>query len=372
MTNAPSPASAQGKSLAAADLPTAPAALRIRPEVAALPRYVPGQAMPGAVKLSSNENPYPPAPSVIDEASDAVSLVNRYPDLTAAPVRAALSAHLGMSADHICVGAGSSAVLLAALTTISTPEAEVIFPWRSFESYPIAVPAAGATPRPVPLTARWEHDLPAMLAAITPATAAIILCTPNNPTGTALTLKQISDFLRKVPPHILVLIDEAYIEFSTTPDVTSALPLLSEHPNALILRTFSKAYGLAGMRVGYGVGHPDLIGAIQAVSIPFGVSGPAQAAAVAVLQNTEGIAAGVRAITEERTRMSEALRALGWDVPDSQANFLWLPQAPRDLFRHCREGEVLVRPFPEGIRVSIGTPEENDRALAFIASYRRA
>lgn len=344
--------------------------VRIRPQVDALPRYVPGQAIPGAVKLSSNENPYPPSPQVLDEAGKALGLVNRYPDLTATPVREALSTRLGVEAEQICVGAGSSAVLLAALMTVSGAEAEVIFAWRSFESYPIAVPAAGATPVPVPLTAQWEHDLTRMQAAITPATSAIILCTPNNPTGTALTFAQIRQFLAEVPPHILVLIDEAYIEFSTSAEVTTSLPLLEEHPNLLILRTFSKAYGLAGMRVGYGVGHPEIISAIQAVSIPFGVSGPAQAAAVKALADEDVMANGVRAITDERARMSDFLRAQGWDVPDSQANFLWLPHASASLFQHCRDGGVLLRPFPEGIRLSIGTPEENNTALALIASFR--
>lgn len=343
--------------------------VRIRPEVQALPRYIPGKAQAGAIKLSSNENPYPPAQTVIGEASDAIGLVNRYPDLTGAPVGAALSKHLGITVEEICVGAGSSAVLLAALMTVSAPGAEIIFPWRSFESYPIVVPAVGATAVPVSLTATWEHDLPAMLAAITPATAAIIVCTPNNPTGTALTLLQIEDFLNSVPAHILVLVDEAYIEFSTQPGVTTALPLLERHPNLLILRTFSKAYGLAGMRVGYGIGHPDLISAMQAVSIPFGVSGPAQSAAVSVLSKTESVMTSVRAITDERARVSEALRALGWEVTDSQSNFLWLPHAPRELFDHCRIGGVLLRPFPEGIRLTIGTPEDNDAVLKLIGAF---
>ena len=345
--------------------------VRIRPQVVALPRYIPGQALPGTVKLSSNENPYPPSESILDEARDAVSLVNRYPDLTATPVREALSRHLGVEDTHICVGAGSSAVLLAALMTVGGPAAEVIFPWRSFESYPIVVPAVGATPVPVPLTSQWEHDLPRMLGAITPATVAIIVCTPNNPTGTALTRMQVSAFLDNVPPHVLVIVDEAYIEFSAREEICSALPLLAKHPNLLILRTFSKAYGLAGMRVGYGIGHPELISAIQAVSIPFGVSGPAQAAAVSVLADERNVMAGVRAIIHERIRMSEALRVLGWPVPDSESNFLWLPGAPRDLFEHCRERGLLVRPFPEGIRLTVGAVEDNDKALALIASYLR-
>lgn len=343
--------------------------VRIRPHVQALPRYIPGQTKPGAIKLSSNENPYPPADSIIDEVSSAAALVNRYPDLMAAPVKTALSAHLGIPDTQICIGAGSSAVLLAALMTVGTPGAEVIFPWRSFESYPIAVPAAGATPIPVPLTDTWEHDLPAMHAAITADTSAIILCSPNNPTGTALPLSRIDDFLNSVPPHILVLVDEAYIEFSTRTEVRSALPLIERHPNLLVLRTFSKAYGLAGMRVGYGMGHQDLIAAIQAVSIPFGVSGPAQSAAVAVLSEQDQIAASVQSITNERARMREALRAMGWNVPESQANFLWLPDAPRALFQYCQEGGILVRPFPEGIRLTVGTPEENTSALSLIEQF---
>lgn len=362
-TLTPEPARNPSRSSTSAGMP------RIRPQVQALPRYVPGRTQAGAIKLSSNENPYPPEELIIQEAVNATALVNRYPDLTAAPVRAAISADLGIAPEQICVGAGSSAVLLAALMAVSDTASEVIFPWRSFESYPIAVPAAGATPVPVPLTATWEHDLPAMTAAITPQTAAIIVCTPNNPTGTALTLQQIAELLAGVPAHILVLVDEAYIEFSTQPEISTALPLLDQYPNLLILRTFSKAYGLAGMRVGYGVGHPDLIAAVQAVSIPFGVAGPAQSAAVAALQEKERVLATVRTITAERSRMRQELRALGWDVPSSQANFLWLPEAPHALFAHCRDADILVRPFPEGIRLTVGTPEENDAALAAIASF---
>lgn len=372
-TPASSPASNNDSSdtLATPPCATSPA-VHIRPQVDALPRYIPGKTQPGAIKLSSNENPYPPARHVTSTACDTVALVNRYPDLTATPVRAALSDHLAVNPEQICVGAGSSAVLLAALMTVAAPNTEVIFPWRSFESYPIAVPAAGATAVPVPLTEQGEHDLPAMLAAITPSTAAIIVCTPNNPTGTALTLTQIEAFLSCVPAHILVLVDEAYIEFSTQPEVTTAIALCERYPNLLILRTFSKAYGLAGMRVGYGIGHPDLISAVQAVSIPFGVSGPAQQAAVAVLADNDQVMDTLQAITTERDRMGEALRALGWQVPNSQSNFLWLANAPRELFEHCQADGILVRPFPEGIRLTIGTPEENDAALASIANFTGA
>ncbi|QWW19704.1 histidinol-phosphate transaminase [Schaalia sp. 19OD2882] len=341
----------------------------IRPQVADLPRYVPGRTLPGAAKISSNEMPFPPSHAVVEAALAALTDANRYPDLAAAPLRAALAAHIGVGQDQICVGTGSSAILLAALGAVCAPGETVVHPWRSFESYPIAVPASHAIPRPVPLLADGTHDLEGMLEAACRGARAVILCTPNNPTGPALTFTQVADFVAEVPADVLVLLDEAYIEFATAPDVRTGVPLVAEHPNVLVMRTFSKAYALAGLRVGYAVGHADLISAIGAVLVPFGVSSVAQAAAVAALVDQQGMSAAVAAVVAERDRVVGELRELGLAVPDSQSNFYWLPGLGRDFVRACAEVGLVVRPFPEGVRVSVGTPEHNNSLIEVARTF---
>ncbi len=339
--------------------------VRLRPEVAALPRYIPGQSIPGAVKLSSNENPVAPGSSVLEAGGQALAHANRYPDLLATQLREALACTHGVDVSQICVGAGSSAILLGALMAVAVPGAEVVYPWRSFESYPIAVPAAGARSVPVPLTPEWNHDLPAMLAAITPSTAAVILCTPNNPTGGALTFEQIRSFVAQVAADVLVIIDEAYFELADAPGVSSAIDLVGEFSNLLVMRTFSKVYALAGLRVGYGIAHPDLVGAVNAVAVPFAVSAVAQAAALAALEDREGLATSVAATRSERARVLAGLRSLGCRVPDSQSNFVWIPaeQSGPGFVDSCSAAGLIVRPFPEGVRISMGLPEENNRFL---------
>jgi len=362
------------ESVAPDPAPASAMRVRIRPEVLSLPPYVAGRSAPGAVKLSSNENPEPPTSRVVEAGARAVADANRYPDMGAHDLRRAVAAHLGVRGEQVCVGTGSSGVLLAALGVVCGAEGhrEVVFPWRSFESYPIAVPAVGGVSVPVPLDARGGHDLNALAAAIGPSTAAVILCSPNNPTGPALTQEQIRAFVAQVPPEVLVIVDEAYIELATAPGVTSAIPLLATFPNLLILRTFSKVYALAGLRVGYGVGHPDLMGAIAAVSVPFGVSSVAQAAAVAALADQRAVARAAAQNAGERQRVIAALRGLGYVVPDSQANFVWVPadQSGPALVQACADAGLLVRPFPEGVRVSFGRPADNDRFLEVARAFR--
>ncbi len=348
--------------------------VRIRPEVLSLPRYVAGNSAPGAVKLSSNENPEPPTPVVVTAGARALADANRYPDAGSLDLRHAIAVHLGVRIEQVCAGTGSSGVLLAALGVVcgAGERREVVFPWRSFESYPIAVPTVGGVSVPVPLDAEGRHDLDALAAAIGPSTAAVILCSPNNPTGPALTLERIRAFVTQVPPDVLVIVDEAYIELATAPGVASAVPLLAAFPNLIILRTFSKVYALAGLRVGYGVGHPDLIGAMEAVSVPFGVSSVAQAAAVAALADQQAVIRTAAQNAGERERVIAALRGLGYVVPDSQANFVWVPadQSGPALVRACADAGLVVRPFPEGVRVSFGHPADNDRFLAVARAFR--
>lgn len=343
----------------------------LRPEIAALPRYAPGRSAPGAAKLSSNESPEPPSQMVIEAAARALADVNRYPDFGATALTDALARRFGVAQDQIVVGDGSSAVLLGALSVVARPGAEVVHPWRSFESYPIAAPSVGATAVPVPLTPDGRHDLDALAGAVGPQTVAVILCTPNNPTGPALTLAQVRDFVARVPADVLVLVDEAYIELATDPGVSTAVELIAEHPNVLVLRTFSKVYALAGLRVGYGIGHPDLVAAIRAISVPFGVSSVAQAAALAALEDEEGTRSRIARTVAERERVRGELLELGFDVPESQSNFVWLPaqQSGPALVEACARAGLVVRPFPEGVRVSIGTREQDDRFLAVARAF---
>ncbi|WP_026460246.1 histidinol-phosphate transaminase [Schaalia suimastitidis] len=343
--------------------------VRLRPEALTIPRYVPGRAVPGAAKLSSNEMPSRPSPSAIEAASAAIASAHRYPDMAAHQLRDAIATHYRLDVEQICVGTGSSAVLLAALSAVCQPGAEVIFPWRSFESYPIAVPTSHATPVPIALRPDGSHDLDAMLAAVNEATAALILCTPNNPTGVALTYTQVADVAARLPDHVLLIVDEAYMEFATAPEVTTAVPLIATHPNIMVMRTFSKAYALAGLRVGYGMGHADLIGAMQALSVPFGVSGPAQAGALAALNDQAYMCAAVAEVVAERERIVTRLHDMDVLLPETQANFYWLPTFGRDFVDSCAAEGLIIRPFPEGVRVTVGSAEHNDRLLTLVQCY---
>ena len=212
--------------------------------------------------------PTPPSPAVLEAIARELETINRYPDLTAAPLREALAQRYGVGADQVCVGTGSSAILVAALSAVCQPGTQVVFPWRSFESYPIAVPSVGGDPVPVELLPDGTHDLDAMRAAITPDTVAVIVCSPNNPTGPALTYEEIAAFVADVPDDVMIIVDEAYIDFATKPGVRTAVPLIKDHPNVIVMRTFSKAHALAGVRVGYAIGEAEVIGAIQALLVP--------------------------------------------------------------------------------------------------------
>jgi histidinol-phosphate aminotransferase len=346
----------------------------LRAAIDAMPAYVPG-ARPAAgaaplVKLSSNENPYPPHPAVVAAVHRAGAAVNRYPDMYAAELVEAIAARHGRPASGVVVGNGSVSVLSHVLDAVCEAGDEVVFPWRSFEAYPIAVATARATGVRVPLTVDGRHDLAAMSAAVTDRTRAVLLCSPNNPTGPALRSDELRAFLASVRGDVLVLLDEAYAEFVRDPDAVDGPGFLAQWPNLVVLRTFSKAYGLAGLRVGYALAAQRLAAGIRAVSTPFGVNGVAQEAALAALGVEEDLSARVARIVAERQRVVAALADLGQEVPDAQGNFFWLPLGERsaELAAHAREAGVLVRPFAgEGVRVSIGTPEEND---AFLTAMR--
>ena len=368
--------------------PAAPAAgsqaapsttVRIRPDVAALPAYVPG-ARPDAAaaaqiaKLSSNELPYPPQDAVIEAITRAASGVNRYPEMTGEGLTQALARRWGVEAEQVVVGNGSVALIQHLLDAVCEPGDEVVIPWRSFEAYPICVAVAGARAVRIPLTPDARHDVPAMLAALTPRTRVVMACTPNNPTGTILTAEELAELVAGVPRDVVVLIDEAYLDFVTDPRAGDALTLLAGAPNLVVSRTFSKAHALAGMRVGYLVCEPGLAAAIRSVATPFGVNLPAQAAAAAALGEVELARTAERSATiaAERDRVVTALRAQGWEVPDAQGNFFWLGVGDETtaLAEHFRAAGILVRPFAgEGVRISIGTTSDNERVLAAAASW---
>lgn len=348
----------------------------IRPEVLDLPAYVPGKPAPigpdgVSYKLSSNENPYPPLPGVLEAAGEAAARMNRYPDMGNVAVIEAVAEKLGIAGDRLAFGCGSSAVLYHLIQATCSAGDEVIIAWRSFEAYPIAIPVTGARMVQVPLGPGAVHDLDAMLAAITPATKMIILCTPNNPTGPAITHDDLSDFIAAVDGRALVVVDEAYHEFADAPPRT--IELISDHP-VVSLRTFSKAYGLAGFRLGYCIAAPPIADAVRRTSIPFGVSGPAQAAAIASLAAESALLDRVRLIVERRDKFATRLRDLGFDVPHSQANFVWLPlgdQSPAATETFAAAG-VMVRGYGnDGVRITVGEPEACDLAVEVAATLIR-
>ena len=354
--------------------------VRIRPDVAALPAYVPGarpdeDAAAQIAKLSSNELPYPPQDAVVEAITRAATGVNRYPEMTGETLMQALARRWGVEAEQVVVGNGSVALIQHLLDAVCRPGDEVVIPWRSFEAYPICVAVAGARAVRVPLTPDARHDVPAMLAAITPRTRVVMACTPNNPTGTIPTARELAELVAGVPRDVVVLIDEAYLDFVTDPQAGDALTLLAGAPNLVVSRTFSKAHALAGMRVGYLVCEPGLAAAIRSVSTPFGVNLPAQAAAAAALGEAELARTAERSATvaAERDRVVDALRAQGWEVPDAQGNFFWLGVGDETaaLAEHFRAAGILVRPFAgEGVRVSVGTTSDNERVLAAAAAWR--
>ncbi|GAA4853425.1 histidinol-phosphate transaminase [Actinomycetospora corticicola] len=347
----------------------------LRPDLSSLPAYVAGRTVPGAVKLASNEVALPPHPHVQQAVAEAVAVANRYPDITVTTLTQRLADHLGVAPERIATGCGSVALCGQLVAAVCSPGDEVVFAWRSFEAYPIVSVIGHATPVPVPNTAGHEHDLEAMLAAITDRTRIVFVCNPNNPTGTAIRRRELVDFMARVPEHVLVVLDEAYAEFVSDEEIPDGLTLLDAHPHVAVLRTFSKAHRLAGLRVGYAVTAPDLASALRSVSVPFSVSAPAQAAALAALDVLDDLLADARAAAAEARRMAAELRAAGFEVPETQANFCWLPLGERTqaFAEHALDHKVVVRAFhPTGVRVSAGAPDENEMLLEAARSFPRA
>jgi histidinol-phosphate aminotransferase len=338
--------------------------------------YTPGKAPAAAAgrtfKLTSNESPYDPLPSVEAVIANAAHYVNRYPDNTAADLVDAIATRLGVPAAHVAVGCGSVGLAQQLLEAVGEPGAEVLFAWRSFEAYPYLTDLANATPVQVPLR-DFRHDLPAMAAAITDRTRLVFLCTPNNPTGTALTRDELTTFLDQVPPDCLAVLDEAYVQYVRDPQVPDGLTLYASRPNVAVLRTFSKAYGLAGLRIGYLVAHEPVAAAVRKTMLPFTVNSIGQAAAIASLAAESELLQRVELVVKERDRVRNELLGQGWTVAPTEANFVWLPLADRstEFTAHCDAAGVTVRPYlPDGVRVTIADPDANDAFLAAAATYQ--
>ena len=350
---------------------------QLRPEMAKLPTYKAGKKVEPvngltAYKLSSNEVAHSPLPSVVSAIVDAANEINRYPDPFTTKLVAALSEKFSVPVDQIATGTGSVGVCQQIVQAVAGAGDEVIYAWRSFEAYPIITTIAGAVNVQIPLTSDGLHDLAAMRDAITPKTRVIFVCTPNNPTGGIVTQQQIDEFLVSVPKDILVVIDEAYVEFNRDENAIDGLATMKAHPNVGVLRTFSKAYGLAGLRVGYFIGPNRIAEAVRKTAVPFGVSNIAQVAAIASLEHEAELFERVDEVVTERIWFESELKKLGFNLPTSQANFVWIPLGERtEEFAKRSEGiAVAIRPFPgEGVRISIGERQALERVIELAKEF---
>jgi histidinol-phosphate aminotransferase len=341
-----------------------------------------GYALEGPVALlASNESPYAPVPAVVEAAAKALAGANRYPDPTNAALRRKLADRHGVPANRIAIGNGSCDILLAAGEALLEPGAELVYAWPSFSVYPHLAAASGARAMQIPLDGDHRHDLGAMLAEITVATRLVIVCNPNNPTSTALPLDEVAEFVAKVPRHVAVILDEAYVEFSVLQDEEDSVDLLARFPNLVLLRTFSKIYGLCGLRVGYALcGSEEFPRAVDQVRQPFFCNAAAQAAATEALNHQDEVARRVERNLAERIGLAEALRGLGIECADSQANFVWL-----DLPEHVEEPDVVRALSQQGVlvragaalgregalRVTVGTQADNERFVEALGAVLR-
>lgn len=344
---------------------------RLRPDIESLPAYKAGQ-MPRprtdirTYKISSNETPFEPPARVREAIEEAARDVHRYPDPFNRRLTAALAERFGVEPDQIALGTGSVAVVGQLLWAATGPGDSVVYPWRSFEAYPIWVQMTGARSIQVPLLPDERHDLAAMLAAIDHTTKVVFVCNPNNPTGEGVRRDELESFLDAVPPHVIVVLDEAYREFIDNDDVPDGLEYVRDRDNVVVMRTFSKAYGLAGLRVGFAIASPYLAEGMRKTMIPFGVSNIAESAALAALECEDELFARVRHLAEERDRVWQALADQGWTIHPSHANFVWLRLGDRteEFSAACEQAGITIRAFPgEGVRISVAEEEANDRVI---------
>ena len=353
-------------------------AIRLRGTLEGIPAYKAGQPPTVAsgitsYKLSSNENHHDPLPSVLRAAERAPGEMHRYPDYGSVALVAEIAEHFEVPAGDIAVGTGSVGLLQQLVQITAGPGDGVLFGWRSFEAYPIMTQIAGANAQRVPLDADDLFDVDAMLATIDETTRIAFICNPNNPTGTAVGRDAIARFVEAAPKDLLIVIDEAYCEFVDPDTIPDGLDFYREHGNVAVLRTFSKAYGLAALRVGYCIANEAIAEALRKVQVPFGVNSIAQAAAIASLHAEEELLERVQAIRVERTRVEAGLLAAGLKPSDSEANFVWMRLGERTMAfaAGCDAIGLSVRPFAgEGVRITIGEPEANSRLIEFAESWR--
>lgn len=348
---------------------------RLRQALETTPAYVPGKpaAAPAGItsyKLSSNELHLAPLPAVTEAITAAAVNPALYPDPGAGALTSALAAHLGVEEANVLFAAGGAEMLSAyALATLEAGK-NVVFPWPSFELYPQLAARQGAEAKPVPLTADFRHDLPAMAAAIDANTGLVLLCSPNNPTGPALRHTELEEFLAQVPSDVVVVLDEAYLEFCTDPEAADGLALTRRFPNLALLRTFSKAHGLAGLRIGYTVADPALVMELRRTVLVFSVSQMAQAAALESVKRYAEVEVRAKQVAAIRDDLVAGLRAQGWNIPDAQANFVWLPVTDEEaasLEAAFAASGLAVRKLPGGIRISIGESAAMERVLEITA-----
>jgi histidinol-phosphate aminotransferase len=348
---------------------------RPRPAVAALPAYRPGRSaeqaeaeygLRNAIKLASNELPFAPLPSVAKTIAAAIDGVNRYPDHLARELRERIALAHGESASRVAVGCGTVGLLQQLALAYASEGDEVVFADPSFEAYPIFTQLSGATARRVALK-RLTHDAQGLARALGSRTRLVLVAQPNNPTGTAMSGADLSFLVESAPDDCVVVVDEAYSHFATGRHLLDATALLADHPNLVVLRTFSKAHGLAALRVGYAIADASIVGALDKVLTPFAVNRLGQIAALASLDAADELHARVLSVLDERARLARELRHHGWSIPDTEANFVYLPAAEMsvDLARELERRGVVTRPFADtGVRVTVGTADEVDRFLA--------
>lgn len=361
----------------------------IRPEIINIPAYVPGArpANSKVWKLSSNELPFPPLPAVQAAVRETLGQLHRYPPMMAQDVGLALceqQEQLGFPSgtllpQNVVVGGASLTVIEAALQAVCRPGDEVVFGWRSFEAYPISAQATGAKARMVPLNHQHCQDVDTLIEAVTEKTRVLIVCVPNNPTGTILTQSQLRYLAKQLPPEIILVVDEAYYEFALydqngvkVSEPPSATSLLLERENIILLRTFSKAFGLAGIRIGWAATSAQLATAIYSVITPFSTTVASQVAALAALKCLPAVHQRVRWVCKERGRVLSGLADMGYEIPPSAANFIWIPLGEKsaDFTRYCLENDLLVRGFADfGVRVTIGEAGANDAFLSVAKQY---
>jgi len=351
-----------------------------RPGILSSKPYTPGKpveevqrelGLDHVVKLASNENPEGPLPAVLDAIGEAAKEINRYPDAACFRLTERLAGHLDVTPDSLIFGNGSNEVIDMLIRALISPGETVVFSEHSFIVYALTTRVHFECGRPVPLGEGDRHDLPAMADAIDDTTKLVIICNPNNPTGTYNTAQEFVDFLARVPENVIVALDEAYYEYVLAQDYPQTVPMLKAHPNLVILRTFSKIHSLAGLRIGYGVAHPGLIGELHKTREPFNVNMLSQAAAIACLDNWHEVEGRARRNGEQLAWLSGQLAAMGFEVVPSQTNFVLVrcDGCAGDITEKLLHKGVIVRPMHafglgEGaLRISVGLPAENQACV---------